>query len=132
MRARTEERGEMKRNDTVSWQQAYNAWERDEAGKLHLVADGEQRAFMKKLEPEVREMLRHERPSGERENKFHDERSRDEEFAARELGRGTSRESIVRFIASERSLKPGSKPYPREYAERLVERVQSRKLEHGR
>jgi hypothetical protein len=121
----------MKRG-TISVEQAYNAWESDEAGRLHLVADGEQKAFMRKLEPEVREMLRHEQPVNTREQKFHDERARDEEFAARELGRGTSRESIVRFIASERSLKPGSRPYPREYAERLVERVQSRKLERSR
>jgi hypothetical protein len=128
----------MKRNDNVREfhstlvERAYNAWKQDEAGRLHLVADREQGSFMRKLEPEVREMLRHDHPPSERELRLNGERSRDEEFAARELGRGTSRESIVRFIASERSLKPGSRPYPREYAERLVERVQSRKLEHGR
>jgi hypothetical protein len=117
----------MKRG-TISVEQAYNAWESDEAGRLHLVADGEQKAFMRKLEPEVREMLRHEQPVNTREQKFHDERARDEEFVERELGRGTNRENIVRFIVSERGLKP----YPREYAERLVERVQSRKPERSR
>jgi hypothetical protein len=49
-----------------------------------------------------------------------------------ELARGTDRGSIVRFIAAERSFKPGSKPYPREYAERIVERVEGRKLERTR
>ena len=113
-------------------ERAYNAWDQDDAGRLHLVADREQRTFMNKLRPEVREMLRHDHPVGEREKRFHDERNRDEEFVERELGRATSRESIVRFIASERGLKPGSRPYPREYAERIVERVQSRKLEPSR